>query len=92
MLTLKDKEIDDMAGRIVSWIASQKFQGQDILHAAVCCDFVGHTKFVQAIAKILRDGPEHRHVAGPKGDIDTCRQCGNDIRHEIHTRIARSQQ
>lgn len=28
---------------------------------------------------------QHGHVAGEK-DIDTCKKCGHDIRHAIHTR------
>jgi len=32
----------------------------------------------------------HRHVAGPDGDIDTCRECGKDLRSRIHLRVGES--
>lgn len=38
-------------------------------------------------------GPTHIHVAGEGKtltEIDKCRRCGHDIRHSIHTRMARA--
>lgn len=37
-------------------------------------------------------GPTHIHVAGEGktlSEIDRCAKCGHDIRHAIHTRLAR---
>lgn len=56
------------------------------------CDFENGA-VIDAIREALKDREqylktfEHTHVAGRDGDIDSCHQCGLDIRDEIHTRI-----
>jgi len=43
----------EMAKRIVNWLSEQKYDNQDILHAAVVCDYAGRQHFIDAIARIL---------------------------------------
>lgn len=41
------------ATKIVDWMITQKYGEQDILHAAVCCDYVGKVRFIKSIASII---------------------------------------
>lgn len=75
-----------LAGKIVSWQMQQKYQGEKLLHAAVRCDFVGHQRFVNAIAEIIDlESAESRCRA--LADVvrelveftnESCRHCGNE--------------
>lgn len=48
-------EDTELAEKIVTWMMNQKYQGQDILHAIVCCDFVSHSRFINEVAKIIEE-------------------------------------
>lgn len=41
------------AEEIVDWLSNQKYEGENILHAAVCCDFAGRARFIKEIEDIL---------------------------------------
>ena len=43
----------EIATKIVNWLSQQKYGEENILHAAVCCDFVGRMNLIRAIERIL---------------------------------------
>ena len=43
-----------LAEEIQRWIGQQKCNGENILHAGVCCDYVGRIKFIKEIEKIIK--------------------------------------
>lgn len=43
-----------IADDIQKWLSDQKYQGEDILHSAVCCDHVGRMRFIKAIEQIIK--------------------------------------
>jgi hypothetical protein len=47
----------EIAREIVDWVADQKYGEQNILHAAVCCDHVGRTRFLKSIADLIKQYP-----------------------------------
>lgn len=51
--TLPSEAAFNMAKVIVDWQMQQKYQGQDILHAIVCCDHVSHSRFINEVARII---------------------------------------
>jgi hypothetical protein len=55
----KDDEADDdttykyseaLSEHLYNWLSTQKYGEEALLHAAVCCDFVGVTRFKNALA------------------------------------------
>jgi hypothetical protein len=48
----------ELAEKIVDWMSDQEYDGKPILHAAVCCDHIGQTRFIKAVAKIISDRAE----------------------------------
>lgn len=55
---------------IVKWLMVQKYDGQDILHAAVCCDYAGMCHLTKAIERILTDGTVYCHSCSLAGGAD----------------------
>lgn len=56
---MNEEESYKIAEQVVKWISDQKYQGQDILHAAVCCDYVGMVRFTKCISNIIRGKEPH---------------------------------
>ena len=46
-----------LATHIVEWMMRQKYCGEDILHAVVCCDHVSHMRFVASLAQQIEKSP-----------------------------------
>jgi hypothetical protein len=42
-----------IAERLQKWLADQKYQGEPLLHAVVCCDFVSVQRFISAVEQII---------------------------------------
>lgn len=42
---------ESLAEHIYEWLSKQKYGDEELLHAAVCCDFVGMIRFKKAIAE-----------------------------------------
>ena len=42
-----------MIAEIISWLREQKYGEENILHAAVCCDYAGMVRFEKALRKII---------------------------------------
>ena len=49
-------EAREKAERLVTWLSDQTYQGEPLLHAVVCCDFVSRERFVAAVARQLAEG------------------------------------
>ena len=49
------KDTSNLAEYLYKWMRSQKYGTEDLLHAAVCCDFVGVSRFKKALAKQIDD-------------------------------------
>ncbi len=47
-----------IANDIVNWVGEQTYGNENILHAAVCCDHVGRSRFIKKIAEIIVSGSE----------------------------------
>ena len=45
------EEAARLATLVVDWMSDQKYCGEEILHAVVCCDFASRTKFIMALAR-----------------------------------------
>jgi len=45
--------LQEQAEKIVNWISQQKYGNEELLHPAVCCDFVGRQRFIKSIAEII---------------------------------------
>jgi hypothetical protein len=43
----------EKAEKIVNWMADQKYQGEELLHAIICCDYASKMHFIDAVAKQL---------------------------------------
>ena len=50
---MKTKE-EKLAEHLYEWLSKQKYGKEEILHAAVCCDFVGMVRFKKAIAEQIK--------------------------------------
>lgn len=48
---LRHADYKGIAEDIVGWLSDQTYQGEALLHAIVCCDFVSRNRFVESIAK-----------------------------------------
>lgn len=42
-----------IADAAVDWICEQKYQGEELMHAVICCDFVSNIRFKQSLAKVI---------------------------------------
>ena len=47
---LEKEKNELLAEHLYDWLSKQKYCDEEILHAAVCCDFVGMVRFKKAIA------------------------------------------
>lgn len=45
-----NQESESLANHLYDWLSKQKYGNQEILHAAVCCDYAGMIHFKKAIA------------------------------------------
>jgi len=63
------KDAEKIATSIADWLSDQKYGNEPLLHAAVCCDFVGRSRFIKALKRII-DGKNEPLVRKPKVDID----------------------
>lgn len=55
---------------IQKWLSDQKYQGEDILHASVCCDFVGMTRFIKSLERIIENGEVYCYSCSMKKMIN----------------------
>ena len=53
-----------LAEAIYAWMVKQKYGEEDLLHAAVCCDFVGMARFKKALADVIEEYQGKRQNIG----------------------------
>jgi len=69
---------------IVPFLATALLAAQDAEIAKLRGEIAQRREENEAMASRFR----HTHVAGWE-DLDTCGECGFDLRHPVHTRLAR---
>ncbi len=52
---------NETATAIVEWLSEQKFQGEPLMHAIVCCDYASQRHLIDAIERIIKDGTVYCH-------------------------------
>lgn len=50
---LRHADYRGIAEHLVSWLADQTYQGEPLLHAVVCCDFVSRRHFIDSVAQCI---------------------------------------
>ncbi len=50
----KEEIISPLAEKIYKWLREQKYGEENLLHAAVCCDFAGMVHFKKALTQQLQ--------------------------------------
>jgi len=48
-------DAEKLAEKLYEWMAEQKYGNESLLHASVCCDFAGASRFKQKLANIISD-------------------------------------
>lgn len=51
---MKEQDIELLTEHIYNWLSKQKYGDEELLHAAVCCDFVGMVRFKKAITNQIK--------------------------------------
>jgi len=52
---LTKEQCEKLSEYLYMWMSNEKYGQENILHAAVCCDFVGMSRFKKAIAELIFD-------------------------------------
>jgi hypothetical protein len=52
---LTRQDVERQAEKIVSWLISQKCGQEELMHAAIACDFAGYARLIQSVADIIQD-------------------------------------
>lgn len=53
---MNKESAEAIAEKVLEYLSSQTYQGEPLLHAIVCCDFVSRKRLEQALAKIVGEG------------------------------------
>lgn len=46
----------EVAKAVLDYLSNQKYQGEEILHAVICCDFVSKQRMITALIPIVQQG------------------------------------
>ena len=46
---------ESLSDYLYNWLKDQKYGEENILHAAVCCDYVGMVRFKKAITNLINE-------------------------------------
>lgn len=49
----REFETRGLAEKIVDWLSDQKYQGEEILHAIVCCDYASRHNLITSVARLI---------------------------------------
>jgi len=52
---MEAKQAEQLADHLYYWRRKQKYENEDILHAAVCCGFVGMMRFRKALSERIKE-------------------------------------
>ena len=48
--------------KVYSWMSKQKYGSEALLHAAVCCDFIGMTRFKKSMSEIIEEEIDNQQI------------------------------
>lgn len=51
--------------KLYGWMLEQKYGNESLLHAAVCCDFVGMVRFKKSMAEIIKEEIDAYEINSP---------------------------
>lgn len=74
----------EMAGTLRDWLTNQKCNGEDMMHAAVCCDYAGSQALRRELSRLLTEanwGPLRQPV-----------KLTLEIRHTLEARLMQEQE
>ncbi len=63
---LNDEVLFQMAEYLQGWMTSQKYGEESLLHAAVCCDWVGRIHFIKALRDKIKEWMFNQNKGGIK--------------------------
>ena len=64
-----DEISEEAAIALHRWVSEQRYEGQEILHPAVCCDYLGYRRFLNKIKELISPTIESYHAAQLSGAI-----------------------
>jgi hypothetical protein len=52
---MSEDEARQIAERVLDFLANQKYQGEEILHAVICCDWVSRQRMISSLTRVIQN-------------------------------------